>query len=119
MSDSFNSDSMDSTPQAREASLRRGTVALMLAAGLFLGWAVYSLGQFVMTLGPAASGWALFGTIAPLVGIVALFALVFYGQSQMKRYRESQTRRVAELSTLRSESTAPEPVAHSETADAA
>lgn len=120
MSDSrLSSDSRDLSPQARETYLVRGTVALMLAAGVFLAWTVFSLGKFVMTLGPTASGWALFSTIAPLVGIAALFSLVFYGRSQIKRYRASQTRPMAELSTLRSESAVSEPVAHSETADAA
>ncbi|MEJ2480106.1 MAG: hypothetical protein P8Y78_07985 [Acidihalobacter sp.] len=108
-----------SVEQGRQGYLVRGATAFAAVAVLFLGWTVYSLGQFVMTLGPNASGWALLGTVAPLVVGAGMLFLAFYGLSQMKAYRELQGSRSPEPVVRWGETPPAEPASHRETADAA
>lgn len=126
MNDSqFNGDTnvsgRQSAAQGRHGYLVRGATAFAVAAALFLAWTVYSLGQFVMTLGPNASGWALLGTVAPLIVGAGLLFLAFYGLSQMKTYRELQVQgsRSPEPVARWGDTPSAKPATHRETADAA
>jgi hypothetical protein len=123
----FNNDTNVSDRKAVERDshgyLVRGATAFAMVAVLFLAWAVYSLGQLVMTLGPNASGWALLGTVAPLIVGAGMLFLAFYGLSQMKTYRELQVqgdRSSSSEPVVRwDETRSAEPAPHRETADAA
>ena len=121
----FNNDTNVSDRKAVERDshgyLVRGATAFAMVAVLFLAWAVYSLGQLVMTLGPNASGWALLGTVAPLIVGAGMLFLAFYGLSQMKTYREllQGSRSPGPVVRWGEASSSAEPAKHRETADAA